>query len=46
MVSKTTYKDRGYTHQGWLTSDHRWLLMDDEGDERRDENDQSVRGYV
>lgn len=27
------YTDRSLCHQGWLTEDHRYLLMDDEGDE-------------
>ena len=34
QVSRTTYAGRGYTHQGWLTEDHRYLLMDDETDEQ------------
>lgn len=28
------YPDFGYIHQGWLTVDQRYLLVDDEGDER------------
>lgn len=34
QLSRTTYADEGYTHQGWLTEDHAHLLMDDELDER------------
>ncbi len=34
LLSRTGYPDRGYTHQGWLTEDHAYLLMDDETDER------------
>lgn len=34
QVSRTGYANRGYTHQGWLTEDHAYLLMDDELDER------------
>lgn len=33
MVSRTAYAGRGYTHQGWLTEDHRYFLLDDELDE-------------
>jgi choice-of-anchor B domain-containing protein len=33
QLSRTAYPNRGYTHQGWLTEDHAWLLMDDELDE-------------
>lgn len=34
-VSVGRYPDFGYVHQGWLTPDHRFLLVDDESDERR-----------
>eukprot|EP00594_Rhizosolenia_setigera_P004196 CAMPEP_0178948120 /NCGR_PEP_ID=MMETSP0789-20121207/5294_1 /TAXON_ID=3005 /ORGANISM="Rhizosolenia setigera, Strain CCMP 1694" /LENGTH=536 /DNA_ID=CAMNT_0020628447 /DNA_START=359 /DNA_END=1965 /DNA_ORIENTATION=+ len=34
MISKFTY-DAGYTHQGWLTDDMNYFLMDDEMDEFR-----------
>ena len=30
-----TYPDAGYTHQGWLTEDHRYFFQDDELDEIR-----------
>lgn len=33
-ISVGRYPDFGYIHQGWLTADHRYLLVDDEGDER------------
>jgi choice-of-anchor B domain-containing protein len=33
LVSRTAYAGTGYTHQGWLTEDHRYLLLDDELDE-------------
>lgn len=33
MVSSTSYDNPGYVHQGWLTEDHRYFLMGDEGDE-------------
>ncbi len=32
-VSATTYPGASFTHQGWLTEDHRYLLVGDEGDE-------------
>jgi choice-of-anchor B domain-containing protein len=34
QLSSTPYADLGYTHQGWVTEDHSYLLMDDELDER------------
>jgi len=33
MLSTETYPNKGYTHQGWCTPDHQFLLMNDEGDE-------------
>ncbi|MBA3551359.1 MAG: choice-of-anchor B family protein [Actinobacteria bacterium] len=33
MVSRTTYAQSGYTHQGWLTEDSRLFVLDDELDE-------------
>ena len=33
QISRTSYVDQQYTHQGWLTDDHDYLLMDDELDE-------------
>ena len=32
-VSMATYPDVAYTHQGWLTEDHQYYYMNDEGDE-------------
>jgi len=32
-LSRTTYTGRGYTHQGWLTTNHSYFLLDDETDE-------------
>ena len=32
-ISRTGYAGVGYTHQGWLTGDHRFFLADDELDE-------------
>ena len=34
QLSRTGYTERGYTHQGWLTDDHAFVLMDDETDEK------------
>jgi choice-of-anchor B domain-containing protein len=34
QLSRTTYPNAGYTHQGWLTSDQRYFVMNDELDER------------
>lgn len=33
LISSTTYEGRGYTHQGWLTEDHAFYVLDDETDE-------------
>ncbi len=33
MLSRTGYTQRGYTHQGWLTEDQQYFLLDDELDE-------------
>ena len=34
QVSRTTYQSVRYAHQGWLTEDHRYFIMNDELDER------------
>ena len=34
VVSSTFYAGDGYTHQGWLTEDHQYWLLDDETDEQ------------
>lgn len=34
ILSRTSYADSGYTHQGWLTIDRRYMLLGDELDER------------
>jgi choice-of-anchor B domain-containing protein len=36
QLSRTDYAGRHYTHQGWLTEDHTYFLLDDELDERDD----------
>ncbi|PCJ82028.1 MAG: hypothetical protein COA49_03445 [Bacteroidetes bacterium] len=33
QLSRTTYASSQYTHQGWLTEDHRYFLSNDELDE-------------
>lgn len=33
QISRTTYAGRGYTHQGWLSEDAHYFLVDDETDE-------------
>ncbi len=33
QLSRTGYATAGYTHQGWLTEDHAYFLLDDEADE-------------
>jgi len=33
QLSRTGYPGRGYTHQGWLTEDHAFFLLNDELDE-------------
>jgi choice-of-anchor B domain-containing protein len=33
LVSRTGYAGYGYVHQGWLTEDQSYFLVDDEGDE-------------
>ncbi len=33
VISRATYPKVGYTHQGWLTEDHRYFYLDDETDE-------------
>tara|TARA_R110000850_G_scaffold271031_2_gene404662 strand:+ start:57724 stop:59136 length:1413 start_codon:yes stop_codon:yes gene_type:complete len=33
FISAVSYTNIGYTHQGWLTEDHRYFLLGDETDE-------------
>ena len=35
MISRTGYSQSQYTHQGWLTENQRYFLMNDEKDEQR-----------
>ena len=38
MLSRTSYDNDYYTHQGWLTEDQKFLMMNDENDERESGN--------
>lgn len=33
QIKSFTYPTTGYTHQNWLTEDHKYMLLGDEGDE-------------
>lgn len=44
QVSRTGYSGVGYTHQGWLTEDHQYYLMNDEFDESN--NGHNTRTYI
>jgi len=33
LLGRHSYTDSGYTHQGWLTEDHRFFVLNDEVDE-------------
>ena len=46
MISDTTYDSVHYTHQGWLTDDQEYLLMNDEGDEIAGEFDSFSRTLI
>jgi len=45
QLSRTSYTGYRYTHQGWLSSDHRWALLDDELDESYG-TDKRTRTYI
>lgn len=45
-VAIVGYADAGYTHQGWLTEDHAYVLMDDEFDEVSGGEDKRTRTFV
>jgi len=47
VIAKTAYTNVAYTHQGWVTEDHRVILLDDEQDEYRlASNSQFTKTYV
>lgn len=45
-LSSFTYDGAAYPHQGWLTDDHRYLLVDDELDEQQNNSPHGARTYV
>jgi choice-of-anchor B domain-containing protein len=44
QLSRTGYTGAGYTHQGWLTEDHTYYLLNDEFDETN--NGHNTRTYI
>lgn len=44
QLSRTSYTGVGYTHQGWLTEDQQYFLLDDELDEQG--NGYNTRTYI
>ena len=44
-LSRTTYEGAGYTHQGWLTTNQKYFLLDDELDELS-EDESHTRTYL
>ena len=44
QLSRTGYSGSGYTHQGWLTEDHAYFLLNDEADETG--NGHNTRTYI
>ncbi len=43
-IGRLTHSGSEYIHQGWLTADHRFFLLNDEMDEWR--NDHNTRTYI
>lgn len=43
-ISTNTYPGVEYTHQGWISDDHKYLMLDDELDERN--SGTNVRTYI
>lgn len=46
MLSRIAYNGVAYTHQGWMTADQQYMLMDDELDELEGTNDGHTVTYV
>lgn len=46
LLSRAVHPASGYVHQGWLTPDQRYLLVDDELDERRAGSGSRTRTYI
>ena len=44
QISRTGYAGSSYAHQGWLTEDHQYFLMNDELDEQN--NAHNTRTYI
>ncbi|MFK8011901.1 MAG: choice-of-anchor B family protein [Marinicellaceae bacterium] len=44
QISRTGYAGSQYTHQGWLTEDHRYYMMNDELDEQN--NGHNTKTYI
>lgn len=44
LISSTSYAMKRYTHQGWLTEDHQYFLMNDELDEAQ--NNHNTRTHI
>jgi choice-of-anchor B domain-containing protein len=45
-LSKSTYKDSGYIHQGWLTDDHRYFFQNDSKDEHNRPRNNKARTHI
>ncbi len=45
QLSRKRYRGAAYTHQGWLTEDHRHFVLDDELDEDRS-RDKRTKTYI
>ncbi len=46
VISVSSYPNTGYTHQGWLTSDFRHVIMNDEADEYSFSFDEGPRTLI
>jgi choice-of-anchor B domain-containing protein len=46
QLSRTGYSGAQYSHQGWLTENQRYFLMDDELDEQRSTTDKKTKTYI
>ena len=45
-LSRATYPNVAYSHQGWFTDDHRYFFLDDEADEGRSEEPMKTRTMI
>ena len=45
LLARLPYPNRGYTHQGWLTEDHKYFILDDELDERNQGHNTRTRVF-